>query len=108
MTAFLTAVSLATTASDPWADEFFGMDQGQRFVIILTLIGCFTGIVIALAGILYSAFDAAHRRRTEAALKQEMLDRGMGVEEIVKVVEAAPVPESDYIGRWISCWGKRK
>jgi hypothetical protein len=49
--------------------------------------------------------DAAHRRRTEADLKREMLDRGMSVDEIVKVIEAAAPPE-DAAGRWIASWGK--
>ena len=105
MNAILDALVLA--ASDPWADEFFGMDQNQRFVVILTVLGCATGLIIALAAIIYSALDAAHRRRTEANLKREMLDRGMSVDEIVKVIEAAAPPE-DAAGRWIASWCKHK
>jgi hypothetical protein len=92
---------------DPWADEFFGLDQNQRFVLILTLAGCITGLIISLAGILYAALDAAHRRRTEANLKREMLDRGMSVDEIVKVIEAVAPPE-DGAGRWIASWCKSR
>ena len=97
--------ALVLAATDPWTDEFFGLDQNQRFVAILTILGCGTGIVITLAAFIYAAFDAAHRRRTEADLKREMLDRGMSVDEAVKIIEAAPPPEDDF-GRWISCWGK--
>jgi hypothetical protein len=98
--------ALTVAASDPWAGSIFeGLDTNQRFVLLLTVIGATTGIVISLAGILYSALDAAHRRRNEANLKREMLDRGMSVDEIVKVIEAAAPPE-DAAGRWIASWGK--
>jgi hypothetical protein len=98
---------LESTSRDQWADEFFGLDQDQRFVVILTVAGCLTGLIITVAGILYSALDAAHRRRTEANLKREMLDRGMSVDEIVKVIEAASPPE-DATGRWIASWCKSR
>jgi hypothetical protein len=94
-------------ARDPWADEFLGLDQEQRFVVMLVVAGCLTGLIITLAGILHSALDAAHRRRTEANLKREMLDRGMSVDEIVKVIEAAAPPE-DAAGRWVASWCKSR
>lgn len=96
---------LAASSSERWADTFFGLDANQRFVALLTLIGCVTGVIISVAGILYSALDAAHRRRTEANLKREMLDRGMSVDEVVKVIEAVSPPE-DAAGRWIASWCK--
>ncbi len=99
----LVILAVNSTGSDPWADTFFGLDANQRFVALLTLVGCVTGVIIALAGILYSALDAAHRRRTEANLKREMLDRGMSVDEVVKVIEAVSPPE-DAAGRWIASW----
>jgi hypothetical protein len=97
---------LAVT-SDPWADEFFGLDANQRFVLILTLIGCVTGMVIALAGIVVSVVNSTHRRRVEADLKREMLDRGMSADEVVKVIESVSPPE-DATGRWIASWCKHK
>jgi hypothetical protein len=102
---YLLAQAIQSGARDEWADEFFGLGQDQRFVLLLTIVGGSIGIIISLAGILYSALDAAHRRRTEADLKREMLDRGMSVDEIVKVIEAAAPPE-DAAGRWIASWGK--
>ena len=98
---------LDSAPRDRWADEFFGLDQDQRFVLLLTIAGCLTGLIITIAGILYSALDAAHRRRSEANLKREMLDRGMSVDEIVKVIEAAAPPE-DATGRWIASWCKSR
>jgi hypothetical protein len=94
-------------ATDRWADEFFGLDPNQRFVLILTVIGCATGIVIALTAIILSVINAAHRRRIEAELKRDMLDRGMSAEEVVKVIESAAPPE-DATGRWIASWCKQK
>jgi hypothetical protein len=99
----LVILAANSAASDPWADTFFGLDPNMRFVALLTLIGCVTGVIISLAGILYSGLDAAHRRRTEANLKREMLDRGMSVDEVVKVIEAVSPPE-DAAGRWIASW----
>jgi hypothetical protein len=73
-----------------WSMEFFGLDQGQRFVLMIVAIGCATGIILGLAGILYSAFDGIHRRRLYADLKREMIDRGMTADEIVRIIEATP------------------
>jgi hypothetical protein len=36
-----------------------------------------------------------------------MLDRGMSVEEVVKVIEAAGPPE-DVASRWVDSWCKRR
>lgn len=98
------------TLSDPpvvdrWADTFYGLGANERFVLLLVVIGCATGLLITLASLIYCAIDAAHRRRTEANLKREMLDRGMTVDEVVKVIEAAAPPE-DVAGRWIACWSR--
>lgn len=87
--------------------EWLGLDQGQFFVVVLTAIGCFTGVVVSLAGIAYSCIDAIHRRRNEADLKRDMLDRGMSADEIVKVIEAASPPENPT-ARWLDSWCKKK
>jgi hypothetical protein len=99
--------TLLAITSDPWAHEFFGLDANQRFVLILTLIGCVTGVLISLAGIIVSVINSTHRRRVEADLKREMLDRGMSADEVVKVIESAAPPE-DPTGRWIASWCKHK
>ena len=101
----LVTLAASSATGDPWADTFFGLDVNQRFVALLTVVGCVTGVIISLAGIIYAAFDSSHRRRTEANLKREMLDRGMSVDEVVKVIEAASPPE-DAAGRWIASWSK--
>jgi hypothetical protein len=101
------ATSLLAAASyDPWGEAFFGLDPDQRFIVVLTALGCLTGVVITLAGIAYSWIDGAHKRRIDAELKREMLDRGMSAEEVVKVIEAAP-PKS-AAERWAANWCKHK
>ena len=98
---------LAAASSDPWADTFFGLDSAQRFVALLTIAGCVTGIIVGTAGILFSALNGIHRRRIEAELKRDMLDRGMSADEVVKVIEAAAPPE-DATQRWIASWCRKK
>ena len=66
-----------------------GLDDGQRFVVVLTAIGCGTGLLIALGSIIVSAITTVQRRTTEAQLKREMLDRGMSAEEIARIIEAS-------------------
>ena len=98
----------AQSASDPWAGSIFsGLDPNMRFAALLTALGCATGIIITFGTFLYCALDAAHRRRTEANLKRDMLDRGMSVDEVVKVIEAAAPPE-DVTSRWVDSWCKRR
>ncbi len=71
--------------------------QDQWFVVCLVVLGCFTGMVIALAGIFAGVTTALHRRVSEQELKREMLDRGMSAQEIAQVVEATP--PSDFLDR---------
>jgi hypothetical protein len=85
----------------------FDFSSDQWFVLALVVIGCATGVLISLAGISASVINAVHRRRIEESLKQDMLDRGMSAEEIVKVIESAAPPE-DATGRWIASWCKKK
>jgi hypothetical protein len=107
MAAFTSSMLMAAIDAETWwSEQFFGLDQEQRFVVILTAIGCLTGVVVTLAGIIYSACDSAHRRRLEAELKRELLDRGMTADEVVKVVEAS-APE-DIAARAVQAWRRRK
>jgi hypothetical protein len=63
-------------ARDPWADEFFGLDQEQRFVVMLVVAGCLAGVIITLARLVYSGLDAAHRRRTAKSWKNSRWTSG--------------------------------
>lgn len=99
-------LSLATGTAI-FATPNFDFSSEQWFVIALVVIGCGTGVLISLAGITASVINSVHRRRIEESLKQDMLDRGMSAEEIVKVIESAAPPE-DAAGRWIASWCKKK
>jgi Tfp pilus assembly protein PilN len=82
---------LAATAEQveaDWAREFFGLEQEQRFVVLILGIIFATVLVIVLVGILSGAILAMHRRRDEGLLKRELIERGMSAEEITMIVEA--------------------
>jgi hypothetical protein len=81
---------LAQAGSDWWADTFFGLEQDQRFVILIIAIGCVTGVICTVVGCLSGIITSVHRRREEAELKREMLDRGMSADDIARVIEASP------------------
>jgi hypothetical protein len=83
----------APLQSDPWGQFFFGIDADKRFVLLIIAIGCLTGVICTVVGCLSSMWGAMHRRRTEAELKRELLDRGLSVDEITKIIEATAPPE---------------
>jgi hypothetical protein len=93
--------------NDRWTQTFFGLNQAQRFVLIIVAIGCATGVILGIFGILTSAINSFHRRRAEIELKREMIDRGMSADEIAKVIESAAPPE-DGTQRLIASWAKKK
>lgn len=92
-------------AEEWWSEHFFGLGQEQRFALLIVGIGCATGIILGLAGIIFAAVNSFHRRRVEIGLKRELVERGMSADEITKIIESAPPPE-DATGRWIASWGK--
>jgi hypothetical protein len=98
---------LLAETNDPWRDAFLGIEAGERFPLLVIVIGCATAIIISLAGITAGVLNAMHRRRIEEGLKRDLIDRGMSADEIVKIVEAAPPPE-DAAGRWVASWCKKK
>jgi len=95
---------LAQETNDRWADKFFGLDQDNRFVILILAIVFGSLIVIAIAGIIGGTFSRVHRRRLEADIKRDMLDRGMTADDIAQVVESAP--PQNFLERWAVRQGK--
>jgi len=93
---------LAAARSDAWSDALFGLDENQRFVVVLTALGCVTGVIITIISIAYCWIDGANKRRIEMELKREMLDRGMSAEEIAKVIQATP--DLGKAEAWASAW----
>ena len=99
---------LAAATSDPWDGSIFsGLDSDHRFGVMLAAIVFLTGIIISLAYFASSWASGVHRRRVEADLKRDMLDRGMSADEIVKVIESSAPPEG-AASRWVDSWCKGK
>jgi len=84
---------LAATAEQieaDWSREFFGLDQDQRFAMLIVVIVLATGLIISLVAIFSGLVASIHRRREEGQLKRELMERGMSAEEIARIVEATP------------------
>jgi hypothetical protein len=96
----------AEAGSDRWSQMFFGLNQEQRFVLMIVAIGCATGVICTLVGCLSGLINSTHRRRLEAEMKQDLVERGMSSDEIAQIIEATPL--EDGVSRWIASWGKCK
>jgi len=94
-------------APDDWSETLFGLDQDQRAFLIFVVIGCSVGLILGALGIISSTINKVHRRRVEADMKRDMIDRGMSADEIAKVIESASPPE-DATQRWIASWACKK
>lgn len=104
VTGLLAQVSEAVP--DPWAESFLGFGSEQRFALIIVALGCATGLIITLVCVISSALSHAHQRRLEIELKREMLDRGMSVDEVARVIETTvPDQTTNYLN---AVFGRRK
>jgi hypothetical protein len=97
---------IAQAAERPWSQPFLGLEPEHRFVLLLVAIGCATGVLCTFVGCLTGLINSTHRRRLEANLKQELVERGMTADEIAKIIEATPL--EDGVSRWVASWGKRQ
>jgi hypothetical protein len=102
----LAHLSTLAQAIDPWASTFFGLDPDKRFVLLIIVIGCGTGVICTVVGCLSGVISRMHRERLQADIKRELLDRGMTADEIARVVESSP-PDS-FLDRWAVACGKKK
>jgi hypothetical protein len=93
--------------ADWGTDLVGGFNPEQRFVLAIIAIGCFTGIILGLAGMIVSTINSVHRRRIEESMKRDMIERGMSANEIATIIESAPPPEDGY-QRWMASWGSKK
>jgi len=92
---------------DEWTTTFFGLDPDNRFTLLIVAIGCATGVLCTLVVFASSTINSIHRRRVEADMKREMIERGLSADEITKIVESAMPPE-DATQRWIASWARKK
>ncbi|HZU37205.1 MAG TPA: hypothetical protein VFA18_14885 [Gemmataceae bacterium] len=63
------------------------MDPALLIPLMAILMGCLTGMVIGVA----KYWSSVRRTEMEAALKQDMLNRGMSAMEIKQVLEASTI-----------------
>jgi hypothetical protein len=85
-----TSTILLAESTDAWSN-FFGIQPGDRFALMVIIIVFGTVLTIALVGIAAGTAKCIHNRRLEAELKRDLLDRGMSAEEVARVVEATAV-----------------
>ena len=62
-----------------WVD---GVNGDGKVVLLLSLVGA----VVAITAICVSLFDKIHRRNSEVQLKRDMLERGLSVDEMERVL----------------------
>jgi hypothetical protein len=89
------------------ANDLLNVDSDNRFALYVIVIGCITGVICTIVIFASSTINSIHRRRVEAEMKRDMIERGMSADEIAKIIEAASPPE-DGTQRWIASWANRK
>jgi hypothetical protein len=82
-------MSPVPTVPNSFVDVLMSIDSEQRWLLLVIAIGCSVGLILGLAGIVMSGITSIQKHRAELALKREMLDRGMGAEEIATVIAAS-------------------
>lgn len=88
--------------------EFFNtlisdLNSDQRFVLVIIALGCGTGIVIAMTGIITGVWHNVRRREAELELTRDLLDQGKTAEEIERILRP-----SDGFTRAIGSWTSGK
>ena len=94
---------LADWVTDTWQ----GIKPEERFPLLIVAIGCATGVICTIVVFTSSTINSIHRRRLEAEMKRDMIERGMTADDISKIIEAASPPE-DGTQRSIASWAKKK
>lgn len=91
-----------------WGTSLFNdLNAGNKFALIVILFSCGTGVICTAIIFISSTITSIHNRRMDAAMKREMIERGLTADEITKIIEAASPPE-DATQRWIASWAKKK
>lgn len=71
----------AGVPSQTWLDRFNSND-------LVAVVAMGVGLLVVVLSLGLTYFDKVHRRNKEAELKLEMLERGMSVDEIERVLAA--------------------
>jgi hypothetical protein len=64
------------------------IEPDERFALCITLVVFGILALVIVVGLMALTIFKIHRTRVEAALKRELLDRGLSVEEIASVITA--------------------
>ena len=68
---------------------FSSLDIGAWPFLVAILVGL-GGCLVGIVNIIAAAWRSARVSEIQAALKQDMLNRGMSAEEIERIIKAAP------------------
>ncbi len=78
-----TLLPIATTFGEFWE----GIPSPDRPLVLLITLLIVASLVMGVAASAARVVNTVHRRRVEADLKQDMLDRGMSVDEIERMIK---------------------
>ena len=67
------------------------IDGDQRFVVGIVALVCVTVVLVTLGSVISASWCSVREKQIEADLKRDMLDRGMTIDEIQKMIEAKPL-----------------
>jgi hypothetical protein len=104
---WLSNALLFAQSPDAVTGMFSGLDPDKKFALVTVVVGCATGVICTIVMFVSSTINSVHRRRLEADMKREMIERGMTAQEIATIIEAASPPE-DGTQRWIASWARPK
>ena len=73
---------LAAASGSSFSSWVDGINGDGKVVLLLSLVGA----LIAITAISVQLFDRIHRRNAEVQLKRDMLERGLSVDEMERVL----------------------
>lgn len=74
-----------------------GLNPSQVTAIAIVGMGVFVFMVIALTGIFVPNWASVSKARMETALKQQMIERGMSADEIIKILSVPSSPATNTV-----------
>jgi hypothetical protein len=107
MNGWLCNIPVLAQAASGWMTWLSELKPDERFALLVVVIGCATGVICTVVVCVSGTINSIHRRRVEAEMKRDMIERGMTADEITKIIESISPPE-DATQRWIASWAKSK
>ena len=81
---------IATINLADWLGSLLNAETPAQFFVLIALIGCTAAVLITL--FVQVARYASHR--AELSFKRELVDRGLSVDEIERIVSAKPISKA--------------